>query len=217
MRLRALLASTFLLAGLAGTPAVAQTAPTTLEARDSWQSAQVLIRSAMRMEVDTKDGRDTQVFWMFMERTPSGKMRVIIKDDLEGPNRLQMLIQDNRGMVIHGEDVFSPGTPWMLGTYLFDQMMEPAMLLEWSLGIPGKSFSVEPDIAEVVLDRGQVASVKQEGWAVDYLSWKPDQAGSVSLPDRFVIKGDYTTIHVTVDAMEAFEKAPADYSEFKIM
>lgn len=217
MHLRALLASTFLLAGLAGTPAVAQTVSSTLEARDSWQSAQVLMRSGMKMEVAAREGSAAQVFWLFMERTPSGHMRVLVKDTPDGKDRLTLLIQGSRGLAIYGEDVFNPVAPWMIGNYLFEQSLEPAMLLQWSIGLPGKSFSVDAEVARVARGQGQVERIEQSGWKIDYTAWNTPEWSPIALPKQFTLTGETSTVKVTVLAMDAFEKAPADYSEFKIM
>lgn len=188
-----------------------------LAARDAWYADQVLVRSAMRLDVRERGKDQAKTFWMFIERTPNGRSRVVIKDGIQSPTRMAFLVQDNANMAIAGEDVIAPAAAWMLGHYLFGQALEATMLLNWSMGLPGKDYSLDAEVAGVDVKDGALKGISQAGWQVAYGPWVQAGDGRPALPRQLRLVGDGAEVMVSVIQVETYDDAPEDYSEFKIM
>ena len=214
---RLLAVSALMLASLTAAPTMAQEGTAELAARDTWQTSQVLVRSGMKVEVAANATRQAEIFWLFVERTPNGRLRLLVKDTPDGTTKMTFLIQDNVCLGLAGEEVFQPPAPWMLGYYLFGQGLEPAMLLQWVLGLPGRDFSVDAEPAGVAMDKGHPTSIEQAGWRVDYEAWHDVVGGAPAIPSQFLLTGDQVEVRVSQINLDAHTVAPADYSEFKIM
>ena len=200
-------------------PSAAAQSIASMEDRQAWASSQVLVRGAMKVEVAATSTQVAQTFWLFFERTPNARVRIITKDQLDGPTRLTFLVQDKASLALSGEDVGNPAAPWMLGHYLFTQPMEPSMLLSWAMGVPGRDFQVDAPAAIVKQASGKPSRIEQAGWQVDYASWTDAAAGQLSVPATFSITSATSEIamKVSLAKIETYLTPPEGYSEFKIL
>lgn len=189
----------------------------TLAERDVWLSQQKLVRGALKVEV-AQSGQAGEAFWLFFERTPHGRIRMLVADSAQAKPRLTYLIHDTTVLGIAGEHVFSPGAPWMLGQYLFGQTLEPGMLVNWVAGLPGVDYQVGAELAQVEVAEGlDVVGIEQAGWAVRYEAWKNASATQPRLPVSMVMTGRDVEVRVSVEKLETYTQPPAGYSEFQIM
>lgn len=197
-----------------------------LEARNAWLSGQALVRTAMRVWVSPRNpaaasgalpsvAAPSAEFLMFIERTPHGRARVVIKDSISGPARLTYLVQDKISLAMSGEDVTQPAAPWMMGHYIFEQMLDPLMLLSWTMGLPGKDYAVGAPVAQLDVRDGALAGVAQAGWQVAYADWA-STSGRPALPRQVRLVGDRVEVVLQVADFEAFATPPSQYKEFEI-
>src|SRR5690606_2691457 len=170
---------------------------------NAWQADQKLLRVSIAMEVVTQ-GQPTTVKWMFVERTPSHRLKAIFRSQPDqDKDQLTYLNHDGVMLVMKGEDVTQPVASWMVGTFVFGQNLDPNLLLSWVLGVPGKSYSVEEPHAEVSFDQTALSVIQQEGWSVRYHTWKAPQGDAPSLPQTLrACKGD-TCLNMTVVEYQA--------------
>lgn len=185
--------------------------------RDEWLSSQKLVRGALRVEV-ARTGQSAEQFWLLFERTPNARIRMLVADHLDAKPRLTYLIHNTTVLGIAGEDVFSPGAPWMLGQYLFGQTLEPAMLVNWVAGLPGQDFQVGAELPLVEEAEGlDVVGIEQAGWTVRYEAWKDAAGDQPRLPQAFRVTGEGVEVRMSVEKLETYTTPPAGYSEFQIM
>lgn len=198
-------------------PCVLAQSISSMEQRQSWQESQVLVRAAMKIELASTASKPSHTFWLFIERTPNGRMRMITKDTMDGPTKLTFLVQGNVCLALAGGDVGSPAAPWMLGHYLVGQSLEPSMLLAWVMGVPGRDFQVDAQKATVMQESGKASHIEQAGWKVSYDTWTQAKTGEPSVPATFDISRSGISMQVALAKIETYLTVPEGYSEFKIM
>ena len=188
-----------------------------LAARDTWQGAQAVLKLAVTMEILPQGSDTPKSLLMLIERTPHGRLEMVVRDPMaaEAPT-ITYLIHDGDTMQLIGDEVFRVPAPWMVGYDLFDQVLEPIMLVNWTLGLPGKDFSIEPELANVALDDDRLVYLEQSDWRVDYPAWTAAQNDRPALPQQVVLRGQQVTVRMTIASVEAFAQAPKGYVEFSL-
>ena len=188
-----------------------------LVSRAEWQQEQKLLRVSISLEVVTQ-GQPPTTQWMFVERTPNHRLKVIFRDN---PNQqegqLTYLNHDGVMLAMRGEDVAQPIASWMVGTFMFGQNLDPNLLLSWVFGLPGKSYSVENPMADVVFKNDHLSVIRQEGWNINYSTWNFPQNHVPSLPQTFQACKADICLNVTTVELQSYTTVPVDYTEFKII
>lgn len=217
--MRILLAA--LVALLFSMPACAQTTASQGDAeamaqRDTWQQGLVVLREGMAVQVERK-GLPTRSHWVAWERTPNKHLRILVKDTPEAEKELTILVQDKRTMALMGDDVTAPAAPWMMGHQLFGEALEPIMLVNWTLGLPGQSFSVSAEPASIAFENGLPKTLVQDGWTVTFEEWAQASGPTPPLPQQLRACKNDTCLSITMAALQGYTALPEGYNEFRIM
>lgn len=187
-----------------------------LASRDAWQSNLQVIQSGMIVQVQ-QGSEPVTSHWMLWERTPHGRLKIFMKENPNDTSNTTVLVQESTTLVMNGDEVEQLAAPWMLGQFLFGQTLEPEMFLSWTLGLPGRSYSVEKEIPEVITKKGELIELRQSGWKVSYETWGDAVNGQYpSLPAQIRLNKDDTSILVTMVSVNAYESLPEKYTEFSI-
>lgn len=196
-------------------PALANSAQDTLATHEKWQKSAVVLRVAMQVEIE-RVGAPKATNWIFMERTPNGRVLLITKQSPESPQDFAFLVQDNVSMALAGEKVHAPPAAWLMGNYLFEESLEPEILMSWAFGLPGRSYSVEPEHADVGVDGELIGSISQEGWNVAYETWGRMGQVDRDTPQMFRAQKGDLSLSFVVHSVEHYAAPPVDYTEFSI-
>lgn len=184
-----------------------------LAGRSEWQRSLALVQVGMEVEIQ-REGSAPEGTWIYMERTPQGRMKVVRRKTPTTPTDLTFLVQGKTSLALAGDQVGQPPAPWMMGDYLFGESLEPEMLLAWTMGLPGPSYSVDSPPVDVVVKNGELSEIYQDGWQVSYAGW--EEAGPQFIPTQITARKGGLTVSARRHALDVFSKPPAEYKEFSI-
>lgn len=196
-------------------PALANSAQDTLSTHEKWQKSAVVLRVAMEVEIDRAGAPKTST-WIFMERTPNGRMLLITKQSPEAPQDFAFLVQDNVSLALAGDKTQAPPAAWLMGNYLFEESLEPEMLMAWAFGLPGRSYAVDRQPADVGVSGDLIASIAQEGWSVAYETWGRMGQVERDTPQMFRVQKGDLSLSFMVHSVEHYAAPPSGYTEFAI-
>lgn len=207
--------TTFLLALGVCLPVCADPGVDALGQRDAWIQEQALMRGKMQMQVH-QEGHPIRVFEVDWERTSPDRHRLLFIPDQDPASSFSVLVDDNRSLAMGMEEAVSLPAPWMMGIQAWGEPLEPAMLIAWTLGLPGPDFTHGAPPAGVAFEGDHPSFIEQAGWEVTFGPWRATQQGSLLVPGKLIACRGQTCLVIVNQALAWHKETPEDYKDFSV-
>lgn len=191
-----------------------------LDARDAWLTRQEVVQISAIAEVRLKRtpmAGQVHVFLLALERTPKGRYVMMVKNAKSEAVLGTYLVQDKYAAFLAPTGKVEPVvSPWYPAVILLGAPAEPSQLLQWMVGLPGKSFLAGELASLLVNDAGHLVGQEQGAWTVEYDQWAAAQGDKPAMPARVALVNAQAEVGIMVTRVNGMEKAPVGYRELEM-